>query len=157
MESAAARASLPVDADGRLDYGGDFFGEKVFLTVSGQLNGALRLCARVCCVLHSKNHRPTTVVLKATARLPYCLCRTATAQTPGEMYASALGNIYTFGPTFRAENSNTSRHLAEFWMIEPELAFADLSDDMACAEAYLKHCVRYILEVARARAVGSRR
>jgi aspartyl/asparaginyl-tRNA synthetase len=105
------------------------------------------------------------------------------------MYACALGNIYTFGPTFRAENSNTARHLAEFWMIEPEMAFADLvraplpllgsrwraclsllgpgcrwqgrvllvlslslprlplqSDDMACAEAYLKHCVRHILE-----------
>lgn len=67
----------------------------------------------------------------------------------GEMYASALGDIYTFGPTFRAENSNTSRHLAEFWMIEPELAFADLADTMACAEAYLKHCVRYVLEVRR--------
>lgn len=64
-----------------------------------------------------------------------------------EMYATAVGDIYTFGPTFRAENSNTSRHLAEFWMIEPELAFADLADDMACAEAYLKHCVKYILEV----------
>jgi aspartyl/asparaginyl-tRNA synthetase len=63
------------------------------------------------------------------------------------MYASAIGDIYTFGPTFRAENSNTSRHLAEFWMIEPELAFADLADDMACAEAYLKHCVTYIMEV----------
>ncbi|KAF6256714.1 hypothetical protein COO60DRAFT_1271722, partial [Scenedesmus sp. NREL 46B-D3] len=85
-----------------VDFSQDFFGEKVFLTVSGQLNG--------------------------------------------EMYASALGDIYTFGPTFRAENSNTSRHLAEFWMIEPELAFADLADDMACAEAYLKHCVRYIME-----------
>lgn len=63
------------------------------------------------------------------------------------MYASALGDIYTFGPTFRAENSNTSRHLAEFWMIEPELAFADLADDMSCAEAYLKHCVNYVMEV----------
>jgi asparaginyl-tRNA synthetase len=62
------------------------------------------------------------------------------------MYASAMGDIYTFGPTFRAENSNTSRHLAEFWMIEPELAFADLSDDIACAEAYLKFIVSYILE-----------
>lgn len=65
----------------------------------------------------------------------------------GEMYATALGDIYTFGPTFRAENSNTSRHLAEFWMIEPELAFADLADNMACAEAYLKHCVKYLMEV----------
>lgn len=63
----------------------------------------------------------------------------------GEMCACALGDVYTFGPTFRAENSNTSRHLAEFWMIEPEMAFADLQDDMACAEAYLKHCVNYVL------------
>jgi aspartyl/asparaginyl-tRNA synthetase len=62
------------------------------------------------------------------------------------MYSTALGDIYTFGPTFRAENSNTARHLAEFWMIEPEIAFADLADDMACAEAYLKFCVKYILE-----------
>jgi asparaginyl-tRNA synthetase len=62
------------------------------------------------------------------------------------MYASAIGDIYTFGPTFRAENSNTSRHLAEFWMIEPELAFADLQDDISCAEAYLKHCIAHILE-----------
>ncbi len=52
------------------------------------------------------------------------------------MYSCALGNIYTFGPTFRAENSNTARHLAEFWMIEPEMAFADLEDDMACAGAW---------------------
>lgn len=77
-----------------------------------------------------------------------CDARVCACVAAGEMYATALGDIYTFGPTFRAENSNTSRHLAEFWMIEPELAFADLSDDMACAEAYLKHCVRYILEVS---------
>lgn len=57
-----------------------------------------------------------------------------------------MGDVYTFGPTFRAENSNTSRHLAEFWMIEPELVFADLTDLMDCAEDYTKYCVRYILE-----------
>ncbi|KAG2636969.1 hypothetical protein PVAP13_2NG497200 [Panicum virgatum] len=62
---------------------------------------------------------------------------TVSGQLNGETYASALSDIYTFGPTFRAENSNTARHLAEFWMIEPELAFADLNDDMACATAYL--------------------
>ena len=60
--------------------------------------------------------------------------------------ACALSDIYTFGPTFRAENSNTSRHLAEFWMIEPEMAFADLKDDMECAEAYLKFVISYVLE-----------
>lgn len=71
---------------------------------------------------------------------------TVSGQLNGETYASALSDIYTFGPTFRAENSNTSRHLAEFWMIEPELAFADLNDDMACASAYLQYVVKYILE-----------
>jgi asparaginyl-tRNA synthetase len=60
------------------------------------------------------------------------------SQTAGEMYASAVGDIYTFGPTFRAENSNTSRHLAEFWMIEPEIAFADLDADATLAEEFLK-------------------
>ncbi|KVH91945.1 Aminoacyl-tRNA synthetase, class II [Cynara cardunculus var. scolymus] len=64
---------------------------------------------------------------------------TVSGQLNAETYATALSDVYTFGPTFRAENSNTSRHLAEFWMIEPELAFADLNDDMACATAYLQY------------------
>ncbi|XP_013721655.2 asparagine--tRNA ligase, chloroplastic/mitochondrial isoform X2 [Brassica napus] len=71
---------------------------------------------------------------------------TVSGQLNGETYATALSDIYTFGPTFRAENSNTSRHLAEFWMIEPELAFADLDDDMACATAYLQYVVKYVLD-----------
>lgn len=71
---------------------------------------------------------------------------TVSGQLNGEIYACALSDIYTFGPTFRAENSNTSRHLAEFWMIEPEMAFADLKDDMDCAEAYLKDVLKYVLE-----------
>ncbi len=71
---------------------------------------------------------------------------TVSGQLNGETYACALSDVYTFGPTFRAENSNTSRHLAEFWMIEPEMAFATLSDDMECAESYLKHCLTYVLE-----------
>ncbi|XP_057872736.2 asparagine--tRNA ligase, chloroplastic/mitochondrial isoform X2 [Cryptomeria japonica] len=71
---------------------------------------------------------------------------TVSGQLNGETYASALCDVYTFGPTFRAENSNTSRHLAEFWMIEPELAFANLNDDMACATAYLQYVLRYILD-----------
>lgn len=71
---------------------------------------------------------------------------TVSGQLEGEIYACALSDIYTFGPTFRAENSNTSRHLAEFWMIEPEMAFADLNDNQDCAEAYLKHCIRTVLE-----------
>ncbi|MBU6447215.1 MAG: asparagine--tRNA ligase, partial [Verrucomicrobia bacterium] len=71
---------------------------------------------------------------------------TVSGQLEGEIVACALTDIYTFGPTFRAENSNTSRHLAEFWMIEPEMAFADLKDNMECAEAYLKYCIRYLLK-----------
>ena len=64
------------------------------------------------------------------------------------IYAMAFRNVYTFGPTFRAENSNTTRHAAEFWMIEPEMAFADLNDDMELAESMLKYVIRYVLEHA---------
>jgi asparaginyl-tRNA synthetase len=71
---------------------------------------------------------------------------TVSGQLEGELGAMALGKIYTFGPTFRAENSNTSRHLAEFWMIEPEFAFADLEDNMNLAEDLLKYCVQYALD-----------
>ncbi len=71
---------------------------------------------------------------------------TVSGQLEGEILSCALSDIYTFGPTFRAENSNTSRHLAEFWMIEPEMAFADLHADMECAQSYLKFCVQYVLE-----------
>jgi len=71
---------------------------------------------------------------------------TVSGQLEGELFACALGNIYTFGPTFRAENSNTSRHAAEFWMIEPEMAFCDLQGDMDLAEAMVKYLVREALE-----------
>lgn len=71
---------------------------------------------------------------------------TVSGQLNGEAYACALSDIYTFGPTFRAENSNTARHLAEFWMIEPEMAFADINDNMDCVEAYLKYVLGYLLE-----------
>merc|ERR1719258_588095 len=70
---------------------------------------------------------------------------TVSGQLSGETYAAALGDIYTFGPTFRAENSQTSRHLAEFHMIEPEMAFADLHAAMDNAEAYVKHTVEYAM------------
>jgi asparaginyl-tRNA synthetase len=95
-------ANLPRTAEGRIDYGKDFFGRETFLTVSGQLNV--------------------------------------------EAYCLALSKVYTFGPTFRAENSNTSRHLAEFWMIEPEIAFADLNDDADLAESLLQNIFRKLLE-----------
>ena len=71
---------------------------------------------------------------------------TVSGQLEGELGATALGEIYTFGPTFRAENSNTPRHLAEFWMIEPEMAFYDINDNMDLAEDFIKHLVRYALD-----------
>ena len=74
---------------------------------------------------------------------------TVSGQLEGETFAMDLGKIYTFGPTFRAENSNTSRHLAEFWMIEPEMAFFDLIDNMNLAEDFIKYVLKYTLEVRR--------
>ena len=71
---------------------------------------------------------------------------TVSGQLEGELGATALGEIYTFGPTFRAENSNTPRHLAEFWMIEPEMAFYDINDNMDLAEDFIKHLVKYALD-----------
>ena len=74
---------------------------------------------------------------------------TVSGQLNAETFATAFRNVYTFGPTFRAENSNTTRHAAEFWMIEPEMAFADLSDDCDLAEAMLKYVINYVLENAK--------
>lgn len=71
---------------------------------------------------------------------------TVSGQLGAEIFATAMSDVYTFGPTFRAENSNTSRHLAEFWMIEPEMAFADIYDNMDCAESYLKYVLQYTLK-----------
>lgn len=73
---------------------------------------------------------------------------TVSGQLNAETYACAFKNVYTFGPTFRAENSNTTRHAAEFWMIEPEMCFADLKDDMILAESMIKYVIRYVLENA---------
>ena len=74
---------------------------------------------------------------------------TVSGQLEGEIFALAFSKVYTFGPTFRAENSNTPRHLAEFWMIEPEMAFYELEDNMALAEEFLKYIIRYVLEHCR--------
>tara|TARA_B100001248_G_C27399748_1_gene469168 strand:- start:15844 stop:17214 length:1371 start_codon:yes stop_codon:yes gene_type:complete len=74
---------------------------------------------------------------------------TVSGQLEGELFATALSNVYTFGPTFRAENSNTARHAAEFWMIEPEMAFYDLQDNMQLAEDFVRYCVTYALEHAK--------
>ena len=71
---------------------------------------------------------------------------TVSGQLEGEIYATALKDIYTFGPTFRAENSNTSRHLAEFWMIEPEMAFCNMDGNMELAEKFLKYILQYVLD-----------
>ncbi len=70
---------------------------------------------------------------------------TVSGQLSVENYACGMGDVYTFGPTFRAENSNTTRHLAEFWMIEPEIVFADINDVMDLAEDYVKYCIRYVI------------
>lgn len=70
---------------------------------------------------------------------------TVSGQLAVENYCCALSNVYTFGPTFRAEVSHTTRHAAEFWMIEPEIAFADVYDVMECAEAYIKFCLKFVL------------
>ena len=75
---------------------------------------------------------------------------TVSGQLEGETYAMAFGNIYTFGPTFRAENSNTARHAAEFWMIEPEIAFADLNDDMELAWDMIKHIINHVMDNCKA-------
>src|SRR6478609_3481848 len=71
---------------------------------------------------------------------------TVSGQLEGELGATAFGDIYTFGPTFRAENSNTARHLAEFWMIEPEMAFYDLEDNMNLAEEFIKYIIKYVMD-----------
>src|SRR5215207_9691478 len=71
---------------------------------------------------------------------------TVSGQLEGELGATAFGDIYTFGPTFRAENSNTARHLAEFWMIEPEMAFSDLEDNANLAEEFIQYIIRYAIE-----------
>ncbi len=71
---------------------------------------------------------------------------TVSGQLNAENFAMAFGDVYTFGPTFRAENSNTARHAAEFWMIEPEMAFCDLNGDMEVAEAMIKHIIRRVME-----------
>jgi asparaginyl-tRNA synthetase len=130
----AQAAAPPSLAPGEVDYSRDFFGKPAYLTVSGQLNGAVQPCTQ-CCRYVSLN------ALRVWDQDSSQVCQGA-----GEMCACALGDIYTFGPTFRAEQSNTARHLAEFWMVEPEMAFADLSDDISCAEAYLKFCVQYVLD-----------
>jgi len=71
---------------------------------------------------------------------------TVSGQLNAEIYACALGSVYTFGPTFRAEDSNTARHLAEFWMIEPEIAFADLTENMDIAEQYVKFTLSFAMK-----------
>jgi asparaginyl-tRNA synthetase len=71
---------------------------------------------------------------------------TVSGQLEGELAATAFGEIYTFGPTFRAENSNTARHLAEFWMIEPEMAFCDLEDNANLAEEFIKYIINYAMD-----------
>ena len=97
--------------------------------------------------------RPRTNTFGAVLRIRHALAfagrhasLTVSGQLEGELGATALGCIYTFGPTFRAENSNTPRHLSEFWMIEPEMAFYEIEDNMDLAEEFIKYCIGYALE-----------
>ena len=135
-ERAARVGGLPRGAGGVIDYSRDFFGKAAYLTVSGQVRekrGCWNREVACFCVCGSvKNqHSPSP---------------TPPTQLNAEYYALGLSAVYTFGPTFRAENSHTGRHLAEFWMIEPEVAFASLTDDMALAEAYIKAVVGCVLK-----------
>src|SRR5262245_48813937 len=92
-----------------------------------------------------KDHAPTTLVA-AEDFFGQEAYLTVSGQLEAELFACALGDVYTFGPTFRAEDSNTPRHAAEFWMIEPEMAFADLDDNMDLAEALVKSLVVHVME-----------
>ena len=113
--------NIPRTADGKVDFSKDFFGKSTNLTVSGQLNAE-------------------------NFALAFGDVYTFGPTFRAENFAMAFGDVYTFGPTFRAENSNTQRHAAEFWMIEPEMAFCDLAGDMDVAEAMIKHIIRRVLE-----------
>ena len=95
---------------------------------------------------------PRTTTAKSTGQQDFFgkpAYLTVSGQLEAEIFALAFSKVYTFGPTFRAENSNTPRHLAEFWMIEPEMAFYELEDDMRLAEEFLKYTIRYVLEHCR--------
>lgn len=107
---------------------------------------------QVTTTLPEPHQKATAIKLTETGQIDYTedffkkpSFLTCSGQLNVEFFNGAVGDCYTFGPTFRAEESNTKRHLAEFWMIEPELAFADLKDDMDCAEEYTKYCLKYIL------------
>ncbi len=101
-----------------------------------------RLDSLISKTFRSKDGKSTGIPIS----LPTESFLTVSGQLEGELLATALGDVYTFGPTFRAENSNTSRHAAEFWMIEPEMAWAELDDNMDVAEDFLKYLFRYALE-----------
>ncbi|WMV21166.1 hypothetical protein MTR67_014551 [Solanum verrucosum] len=145
-------SAIPTTESGSVDWSQDFFGKRAYLTVSGQLNGETYATAL--------SDVESPLIYQFHMLLPSLACNHFSQlnllDTESFMLLSSFFHIltmstfgfqiYTFGPTFRAENSNTSRHLAEFWMIEPELAFADLDDDMACATAYLQYVVQYVLE-----------
>ncbi len=128
-----------------------FFQEKGFLYVhtpvitASDCEGAGQMFNVTTLDSHNSPHTPDKKVDYSQDFFGKQSFLTVSGQLNGEAYACALSDIYTFGPTFRAENSNTSRHLAEFWMIEPEMAFADLNDNMDCAEQYLKYCLEYVL------------
>ena len=137
--------------------GSSFPGEGV-LHVGGPVEGPVMVLhtraeyseQRILSGVYVSSQKSNLVKLISKKTLPYRVFAGYAGWQPGqleaEIYATALGNVYTFGPTFRAENSNTSRHLAEFWMVEPEMAFCDLDGNMDLAEAFLKQIFGDVLE-----------
>jgi asparaginyl-tRNA synthetase len=111
---------------------------------------------QVTTLLDGPEGKPSKIAAKPDGHIDYSkdffgkpVFLTVSGQLAVENFACALSDVYTFGPTFRAENSHTSRHLAEFWMVEPELAFADINDDMKCAEEFLRHCAKHVYDTLR--------
>jgi len=108
---------------------------------------------QVTTMLNGPEGKPGQITAKPDGHIDYSkdffgkpVFLTVSGQLAVENFAISLSDVYTFGPTFRAENSHTSRHLAEFWMVEPELAFADIWDDMQCAEDFLKFCAKHVYD-----------
>merc|ERR1719207_414267 len=104
-------------------------------------------------MLNGPEGKPEQITAKPDGHIDYSkdffgkpVFLTVSGQLAVENFAISLSDVYTFGPTFRAENSHTSRHLAEFWMVEPELAFADIWDDMQCPEDFLKFCAKHVYD-----------
>ncbi len=143
--------NLPRTEEGKIDYSKDFFGKEANLTVSGQLNAEIMALAFWNVYTFGMENLPRTEEGKIDYSKDFFgkeANLTVSGQLNAEIMALAFWNVYTFGPTFRAENSYTGRHASEFWMIEPEIVFADLEDNMELAEDMIKYIINYVMENA---------